>query len=323
MKKVIFALWMSLLWANSWAQNEHSVLVTLGGMDNYPASLKATMEKQLSGLLTAINTAEAMGTDINYSGLNVDNLASQSIGMVWNSVHFRTEFSDLALTCVRSGNEYEVRNIGVNMKPLNDTYKEDMWREICFLFNAKGKIVDFNFAMDRVSYERIRMEGAKLDDVSERTTIVQWCERFKNAYNKMDKNFMNDIFSDDALIITGRVSMSRTKGDIQVPTNVYTKQTKQQYLSKLFKMFDRAQDKRNNYYINVQFDDYEVRRHPAKPHYYCVELRQKWNSSTYSDEGYLVLLWDFRDKDKPKIHVRVWEAIKNYDMFGPDGPKLP
>ena len=322
MKKIVFTLLFCAFGCIVKAQ-DNDVLITLDGMDSYSPSLKATMEKQLANLFTAINVAEANGGDVNYSTVKIDNMASQSIGVVWNNVHFRTEYNDLALNCVRSGNEFEVRNIGVNMKPINDTYTEDLWREVCVLFDASGKIIDFNFAMDKIAYERIRKEGERLGDVSERTTIIQWCERFANAYTKMNKEVMNDIFSDDALIITGRVSMEKEGDGGQKIKVDYQKQNKQQYLTKLFAMFDRAKVPGSKYYINVKFDDYEVKRHPAKPHYYCVELRQKWNSSTYSDEGFVTLLWDFRNPDRPKIHVRVWEAIKNYDMFGPDGPRLP
>ena len=39
-----------------------------------------------------------------------------------------------------------------------------------------------------------------------------------------------------------------------------------------------------------------------------MRLRQEWRSSTYSDEGYLFLLWDFpEDGGDPIIHVRTWQ----------------
>ena len=38
-----------------------------------------------------------------------------------------------------------------------------------------------------------------------------------------------------------------------------------------------------------------------------MRLHQLYSSSTYSDDGYLFLLWDFRDEENPKIHVRTWQ----------------
>ncbi len=39
---------------------------------------------------------------------------------------------------------------------------------------------------------------------------------------------------------------------------------------------------------------------------YGVEMRQSYNSTTYSDEGYLFLLIDFSERD-PLIYVRAWQ----------------
>jgi hypothetical protein len=48
-------------------------------------------------------------------------------------------------------------------------------------------------------------------------------------------------------------------------------------------------------------------RHPTTPGIYGVSLRQRYTSDRYSDEGYLFLLWDFRNEAEPKIHVRTWQ----------------
>ena len=60
-------------------------------------------------------------------------------------------------------------------------------------------------------------------------------------------------------------------------------------------------------YIRVQFSDISVSKHPTIDGYYGVMLRQGYESSNYSDEGYLFMLWDFRDEANPQIHVRTWQ----------------
>ena len=82
---------------------------------------------------------------------------------------------------------------------------------------------------------------------------------------------------------------------------IYNKQNKQQYLNNLRKVFKTAK------YIHVSFDDIEVMRHPTNPNFYGVTLHQGWTSNTYHDEGYIFLLWDFRNEDAPEIHVRTWQ----------------
>ena len=121
---------------------------------------------------------------------------------------------------------------------------------------------------------------------------------------------MNKIFSDDALIITG--SVVQTKPNDLGRSNqkvVYNRQNKQQYLANLRRAFAR------NKYIEVKFDEIGkgegacdvVTQSRNNPDFYGVRLRQEWRSSNYSDDGYVFLLWDFRDESNPVIHVRTWQ----------------
>lgn len=283
--------------------------------------LKAKMEEQLSRFLTAINRAESAGSDeINYSGIQFESheTANQTVGMLWNSVHFRTQDDDFYEICLRrrSGG-YEVRKIYMDMKPIDDSYQEDLSQEFVVIFDSQGRISDFNIAMEKLQYQAILKEGELLDDLEKREDIIRFCEDFKSAYKKMDIHFMEDIFSDDALIITGRVrehvksSVIMKNPEVNLPkqANVeYTVQTKKEYLDNLRKCFNRQKGQRGGY-INVEFSDYKVVRHPAKPNYYGVTLKQSWHSKGYHDEGIVFLVWNFTDENHPKIEVRTWQAM--------------
>lgn len=286
------------------------------------ASLKSRMETQVSRLLTAINVAAENGTAVNFSGINIDDMASFSIAMLWNNVHFRTfddEILTRALMLKSSGRVrgYEVRDIEIEMIPLDDSYKDEKIQEICIDFDTNGKIVDFNLTLGLNQYVRLFREGNELNDLDRRMQILHYVEQFRNAYNQKDIKFMENIFSDDALIITGKV-IRRVKSEVGLPPEIqYTKQNKQQYLNGLRKVFA------NNSYVNVKFDDIKVKRHGSKPNYYGVTLTQHWNSSNYHDEGILFLIWDFSDEDEPKIHVRTWQPMDDPDVFTLNRFKLP
>lgn len=43
-------------------------------------------------------------------------------------------------------------------------------------------------------------------------------------------------------------------------------------------------------------------RHPTMDGIYGVSLRQQYKSDRYADDGYLFLLWDFRNESMPLIH---------------------
>lgn len=318
MKKILFALALLLPFVLH-AQDE----VAFEFSDGIDGAVKATMEQNTSRLLTAINRAESRNADINYSGIGIDNLASQSIGMMWNNVHFRVLDDDIVEHCLRvkssSGSiiGYQVRNIAVEMKPLDNSYVGDRNQEVCINFDRNGKISDFNITMGLQQYMKIIKEGEKLNDMDRRMQILHWVEQFRNAYCQKDINFMENVFSDDALIVTGKV-VKREHTDMK-PINVeYTTQGKQQYLAGLRRVF------RNNGYINVKFDDIEIVRHGAKPNYYGVTLKQGWFTKNYSDEGIVFIVWDFTDEFNPKIMVRTWQPmeIDDKDVFTLNNFKL-
>ena len=276
------------------------------GIDDGP--LKTKMEQQVASLLTAINAANTSGGDVNFTGIEVTDDASASLTMTWEQVHFAIEDDDIVDHCIglpgKSGG-YRVQNIGVLMNPKPESgYDGEKRREIYIDLDKSGRIVDFNFTIGMNMYTEILKKGEELGDLDRRLQIIDWCEHFAKAYCDKNMKFMQTIFSDDAIIITGKTTMQRVRTDMGMKDQAkvkYVQQTKAQYLSNLSKVFN------SNSYVNVKFDDYKVIRHGAKPNYYGVTLRQKWHTARYSDEGTVFLIWDFTNEDAPRILVRTWQ----------------
>jgi len=320
MKKILFIAALSFLFTMASAQNNVDFEIA-DGLSN--SSLKTRMEQQVSRLLTAINSAESNGRNVNFSGIDIDDMASHSVVMLWGNVRFRTLDDEIVTNCLRlgGGNGWQVRNIEVEMKPLDDTYKGNKIQEVSIDFDKNGRIVDFNFTLGINQYMRIMKEGVELDDLDRRMQILHYVEQFRNAYNQKDIDFMDAVFSEDALIITGKV-IRRVPNELQIRSNrpeiQYTKQSKQQYLANLKRVFAR------NGYVNVKFDEIKVLRHGANPNFYGVTLIQHWNSSTYSDEGILFLVWNFENPDAPQINVRTWQPMEtpDDDIFTLDNFKI-
>ena len=270
--------------------------------------LKTKMEQQMSSLLSAINEANAVNADVNFSGIDITDDASASLTMTWEQVHFSIEDDDIVDHCIslpgKSGG-FRIQNIGVLMNPKEESgYDGEKRREIYIDFDKTGKIVDFNFTLGMNMYTEILKKGEELGDLDRRMQIIDWCEHFAKAYCDKNMKFMQTIFSDDAIIITGKMTMQRVRTDMGMKDQAkvkYVQQTKAQYLSNLSKVFA------SNNYVNVKFDDYTVIRHGAKPNYYGVTLRQKWHTARYSDEGTVFLIWDFTNEEAPRILVRTWQ----------------
>lgn len=143
-------------------------------------------------------------------------------------------------------------------------------------------------------------------DAKRRHTILNYCEHFRTAYTTKDIDFLRQVFSDKALIIVGNVVKPIAKDDkFQAePKVTYAIHSKRDYIARLSKVF--AANKK----IDVKFSGFRILRHPTMDGIYGVTLRQQYKSDRYSDDGYLFLLWDFRDKSMPLIHVRTWQPAK-------------
>ena len=152
--------------------------------------------------------------------------------------------------------------------------------------------------------EDVIKSNLELTDLRRRQLILDYVEQFRTAYNQKDINFLNQVFSDDALIITGKVITTKHAEGFTSQKIQYNKQSKEQYIKNLRGVFAR------NSYIKVTFDEIEVMRHPVNPNFYGVTLLQGWTSGKYHDDGYLFLLWDFTNESAPQIHVRTWQPDK-------------
>ena len=268
--------------------------------------LAANIDLAISGLLTAFNNAQGNGDVPHIAGIDITPEVEQNIMKLWADCPFRcvdTEVVERATKTPRG--EYEVRNIPLMMVPIDGQSKDVSWKkyqEAVFVLDKNGMVTDFHLALDANLYIKVMSSALTVDDVIRRQLILEYVERFRNAYNLKDLDFLETIFSDDALIITGKV-VKRVKSEVRISNTdiVYKKQNKKEYLTGLANVF------KANKRINVVFDEIKVTRHPAKENFYGVTLKQGWTSDRYSDIGYLFLLWDFTNEEAPQIHVRTWQ----------------
>ena len=160
--------------------------------------------------------------------------------------------------------------------------------------------------------EAQKVLSGKLDetDAERRRTILNYMEHLRTSYTTKDIDFLEQLFSENALIIVGTVVRTnpRTENGYLSPSQViYNVKSKRQYLERLKQVFQA------NKKIGLTFSDFHIMRHPTQPGIYGVSLRQGYSSDLYSDDGYLFLLWDFRDENAPQIHVRTWQPSLQED----------
>ncbi len=279
-------------------------------------TVMSTAERSLSALLTEINYAQKNNTHISNRSLNMSDFAKRSVERIWTVTPFYCPEEEIVLKCIvyAKGN-MEVRNVPLIIKPQGELFGNDDFQNAVVEFDARGQITDFRFTMSAhpitFASELDNRFGNEVVETEQLHIIRRYMENFRTAYNQKDITTIENLFSDDALIITGHVTQRVSQGDRRMmkPHVVYNKQTKQQYIANLKKAFAR------NKWIQVTFDkNMEIRRSKKDPTMYGLKVNQSWKSSNYSDEGCLFLIWQFRDGEDPIIHVRTWQPLKDGDV---------
>ena len=87
-----------------------------GGISN--EQLKQNMERNVSALLSEINNAESAGRSLDFSGIRITETARGGLSSLWANLRFRCEWKTNVQNCLRDVQEFEIRQIPVEMKPL-------------------------------------------------------------------------------------------------------------------------------------------------------------------------------------------------------------
>lgn len=278
-----------------------------------PASVDVAA-RNLSALLTEINDAQSAKRDVSVKNLQMDEFSKKSLVRIWAVTPFYVDDLEIVERCwVFSDGSMMVSNIPLTITPEGETYGMGTYQEAVVEFDKRGQITDFRFALDAQTGVSMRNCGSVVEK-EKQMIILQYVERFRTAYNMKDIHTIEQMFSDDALIITGNVVQTKALGDNQKSQFKveYNRQNKQQYIANLKKAFLR------NKWIDVKFSQIGehgeeggcagITRSSKDPTKYGVRLHQSWKSSNYEDEGYLFLLWEFpEDGRSPVIHVRTWQ----------------
>lgn len=286
-----------------------AVSVTISdGIDN--SGVKTKMEQTVSKILTEANAAQDEGRQMSYSSLGIPENVQSSLAALWENSPFICLDTEIVEHCLTTGTGYQIRNIPLMLKSADASCEDEDYQEAVASFDKQGNLVSFYLSISMNLYMNVVKENKEITDLRRRQLILDYVEQFRTSYNQKDMNFLEAVFSDDALIITGKVIQRKSNDGIRLPDKIeYKKQSKQQYLTNLGRVFA------SNKSIKVTFDEIEVMRHPTNTDFYGVTLHQGYSSDRYHDDGYVFLLWDFRNEEAPQIHVRTWQP----DAYNADG----
>ncbi len=211
------------------------------------------------------------------------------------------ERNELQLTAFANG--YLVRGIkaAFSFKRNNKTFVEDL-----VFYIKDDQIEGINFGLEKSALEDIMRHS--MWDAQSRLVLVNFLENYKTAYALERLDYLNAVFSDDALIIVGNKLPQPKVAEITAvdqESYEHNKLTKSQYMKQLERVFDKQE------YVNIQFEDAAVKKTNRTSERYEIIIKQNYYSATYADKGYLYLLADISNPEWPIIHVRVWDEDRN------------
>ena len=185
---------------------------------------------------------------------------------------------------------------------------------MCFTFDAENKINCVAFGLGEEAVADI----LKHTDYSEnaRMVLTQFLENYKTAFALKRIDYIESIFDDNALIITGTVVRKTNYKNQEERTRYldnniikYNRHTKAEYIKHLQRCFN------SNEYVNIRFANNDVVK--AGGDYgevYGIQIKQDYYSTNYGDTGYLFLCVDLNDPDNPIIKVRTWQPDRDPDF---------
>lgn len=301
MKKIIFYLHVILLLGIQLiaAQVPPKLNITFGSQNEV---LKQTIEKNVSNFLFACNKAEILGGKPGFNNGAVTSDARSRIMELWANSPLKCTATELDGSCLsRPSGGYQLRNIPVIMTKAPESEQN---QTIVINLTADGKIDDIFIPL--TDYATVLNQKKEMENLDVRLMVLDFVENFRTAYNRKDIKFLNTLFSDNAVIITGKAIKPIKNTD---SPNIFTAKaqfelqikTKKEYMESLKSIF------RKNNFIDVNFNDIIVVEHRNIPQVYGVTLKQDWKSSMYADKGYVFLLIDYRNVGEPVITVRTWQ----------------
>lgn len=279
-----------------------------GVQDQY---LKSRIESNAGQLLSTINSDYLRSkTELTIDDRIITNAAKTAMNELWSDVKYYCAVDIIDENLLISGQFYQLRNIPIVLG--------DKVQNVVINFTNDGKIDDFYFGLELHQYQNV-MNPNSVVDKTRREIILNFIENFRTAYVRKDIEFIEKVFSEHALIITGRVvqqhsiSTDNMKSSLSKRQIEYLVHTKAEYVERLRNVF------KNISHLSLNFNDIEVNVHRKYSNFYGVLLEQHWATANYQDTGYLFLVIQFRDDDHPLIWIRTWQDASEFErneIFG-------
>lgn len=155
-------------------------------------------------------------------------------------------------------------------------------------------------------------------NIESRYSLLTFMEDYQTAFVLKRLDYIKSIFSDDAVIITGKFTDGKPSKRFYDATTLnldnrnvqYSRMDKETYIKRLQEDFFDHKNQRYKKYIKLTFEDAVISKVAtggfAEDHdVMWIEIKQNYESDKYNDKGYLSLQINLRPTGS-QINVRTW-----------------
>jgi hypothetical protein len=294
---VIGLLWVQPSIAQETSQGKVTEITITDGVDRYTA---ADLEAEVDTLLRAIQTWNTTGEDTF-----PEEPGSERLKQLVTRQNLDVYYHAIQTVAVEAFDGHTVPN--VVLKANTENGPQPM--ALALTFALDGTFLRVSADEREFSAQRILAAAIPVNP-DELSQVQTFLKNYRRVFRKQQADTLAELVANDAKLITGKQKDQRNAFDFYS----YTKEEYVKFASD--KIFAEGNE------ISIRFDSVKVNRDPLNEQQVGIYAYQTYESTTYSDRGYLFLLVDLSGK-RPQLQFRVWRAepIRPGD-YGMSEPEL-
>ncbi|NGP88970.1 hypothetical protein G3569_11430 [Aliifodinibius halophilus] len=192
----------------------------------------------------------------------------------------------------RKDGSYEVRELFVKTAPANAFSH----KELILHFNWRGQLIGTKLG-DPIHNYQLALDRNIWTTPDQSRIIKNYIRRYQTALTNGNSAAIDSLLAADALIIKGNIARYR-HDEQQGPYFQYRRVSKQRYIDIINQSAKKPK---------IHFEQFRSYQHPKVKDVYVITFKQSWETPSYSDKGYAVIVLDFRGKN-PKVGMKSWQS---------------
>lgn len=256
-------------------------------------------EYKIETMLSAVNSWIISGEDTFPDEVGVD-----SLKRLVKQESLISKFDTLSSLILNYDGNFEIP--GIFLQPRYGS--EFDYTELIFTLSPVGELITVRKADNIQNIDRIINRDLPVNQ--EQTAQIQsFLDEYSRIFAEKNGADLRALFDEDALIVVG--SRVRNSGEFR-----YTRYKTDAYLER-----QESNTLVRGNEIEVVFDSLTAYRHPQQQGVFGFQVYQYWNTTAYSDQGYMFFIADLSG-DRPELLARFWQETPfkagTYSQFLPD-----